>query len=97
LSVRAANTDTQIAIARRTVSPTAVLGDAPRLFARFMIMAFSSEIRFDDIQNATISSERGGFKVPLRPIDILFISIYHQPAIAKAWNCRINLASADPI
>jgi hypothetical protein len=66
LSVRAANADTQIAIARRTVTPAAVLGDAPRLFARFGVMAFSSEIRFDDIQNSTISSERDGFKVPLR-------------------------------
>jgi hypothetical protein len=39
LSVRAANTDTQIATARRTVSPAAVLGNALRLFARIMVMS----------------------------------------------------------
>jgi hypothetical protein len=33
--------DTQIATARRTVSPTTVLGDAPRLFALNMLMSVS--------------------------------------------------------
>jgi hypothetical protein len=50
LSVRAASKDTQIATASKTVSPAAVLGDAPRLFACIIVMAASLEIQFDDVR-----------------------------------------------